>query len=125
VFNDPPWVPWPAGCGAGAHARAPGRLRAVGARPHRPRPEALLLGTRLGRIAVADAAAVVPDDGVIDASAVDAFRAGIRDNRVVLLDRCGHMPMMVKPRVVAAALDAFARKPMRVRRGPQTLARLE
>ena len=88
-------------------------------------PEALLLATRLGQVQSPTLLLWCRDDGVIDASAVAGFRAGLRNSRTVLLDHCGHMPMMVKPRVVAAALDAFARKPMRVRRGPQTLARLE
>jgi pimeloyl-ACP methyl ester carboxylesterase len=125
VFRDPPWVPWPADAAlARMRARQAGFEQSVLDRIGRG-PEALLLGKRLGRIQSPTLLLWCKDDGVIDASAVDAFRVGIRDNRVVLLDECGHMPMMAKPRVVAAALDAFARKPLRVRRGPQTLARVD
>jgi pimeloyl-ACP methyl ester carboxylesterase len=124
VFKDPPWVPWPADAAlARMRAKQAEFEQSVLDRIGRG-PEALLLGTKLDRIRSPTLILWCKDDGVIDVSAVDAFRVGIRDQRVVLLDGCGHMPMMAQPRPVAAALDAFARKPMRVRRGPQSLAAL-
>ena len=121
VFRDPPWVPWPADSAlVRMRTRQAPFEQAVLDRIGRG-PEALLLGKRLGRIQAPTLLLWCRDDGVIDASAVDIFRAGIRDNRAVLLDGCGHMPMMAQPDTVAAVLDAFARKPLR-RRGAQTLA---
>jgi pimeloyl-ACP methyl ester carboxylesterase len=121
VFRDPPWVPWPADTAmVRMRTRQAPFEQAVLDRIGRG-PEALLLGKRLGQIQAPTLLLWCRDDGVIDASAVDLFRAGIRDSRAVLLDDCGHMPMMAQPEVVAAALDAFARKPLR-RRGAQTLA---
>jgi pimeloyl-ACP methyl ester carboxylesterase len=122
VFNDPPWVPWPA-------SRALMRLRA----PQAPfeqavldrigrGPEALLLSRRLGRIKSPTLLLWCRDDRVIDVSAMQVFRAGIRDQRSVLLDDCGHMPMMRQPDATAAALDAFVRRSPRLRPTP-TLAR--
>ena len=63
------------------------------------------------------------DDRVIDVSAMRVFAAGIRDHREVLLDHCGHMPMMQEPKATAAALDAFARAPQRPPRAQTVAAR--
>ena len=125
VFTDPPWVPWPADAAmARMRARQVGFEQSVLDRVGRG-PEALLLGSRLGQIQSPTLLLWCRDDGVIDVSAAAVFHAGIHDNRVVLLDGCGHMPMMAQPRPVVAALDAFARQPLRLRRGPRTLARLD
>jgi len=51
------------------------------------------------------------------------FAAGIRDHREVLLDHCGHMPMMQEPKATAAALDAFARGSPRPARAQTVAAR--
>jgi pimeloyl-ACP methyl ester carboxylesterase len=121
VFTDPPWAPWPADVAmARMRARQVGFEQSVLDRIGRG-PEALLLGSRLGQIQAPTLLLWCRDDGVIDVSAAQILHAGIRDNRVVLLDGCGHMPMMAQPRVVAAALDAFARSSLR-RRGVQSLA---
>jgi abhydrolase domain-containing protein 6 len=84
-------------------------------------PEALLLATRLGQVQSPTLLLWCRDDGVIDASAVAGFRAGLRNSRTVLLEHCGHMPMMVKPDETAAALEDFVRRPMRLPR-TQSLA---
>lgn len=124
VFNDPPWVPWPASR-ALVLARAPqaGFEQEVLDRIGRG-PEALLLSKRLGQIRAPTLLLWCRDDRVIDASAMDAFRAGIRNQRSVLLDDCGHMPMLRQPDATAAALEAFLRKSPRVPRTP-TLAALD
>jgi pimeloyl-ACP methyl ester carboxylesterase len=122
VFDDPPFVPWPADR---ALVRQRTRqaafeqsvLDAIGRGP-----EALLLGQRLGQVRAPTLLLWCKDDRVIDVSAMWAFAAGIRDHREVLLDNCGHMPMMQQPQATAAALDAFARGSLRPRRGAQTLA---
>jgi len=122
VFADPPFAPWPADA-AMVRLRAPQAAfeQSVLDRIGRG-PEALLLASRLGQIQAPTLLLWCRGDGVIDVSAAQVFHAGIRDNRVVLLDGCGHMPMMEQPGVVAAALDAFASSSLRRRRGVQSLA---
>jgi pimeloyl-ACP methyl ester carboxylesterase len=122
VFADPPFVPWPADRALVLQrARQAGFeqqvLDAIGRGP-----EALLLYARLGQVRAPTLLLWCRDDQVIDASAMQVFRAGIRNNRVALLDHCGHMPMMQQPQATAAAIDAFVRVSPRLRRGAQTLA---
>jgi abhydrolase domain-containing protein 6 len=111
VFNDDaPWVPWPADAAlARMRARQAGFEQAVLDRIGRG-PEALLLGTLLGRVQSPTLLLWCRDDGVIDASAAAVFHAGLRNSSVVLFDHCGHMPMMVKPDQTAAALEGFVRR---------------
>ncbi len=111
VFAEPPFVPWPADealvrrriADAAFEQRV---LDAIGRGP-----EALLLETLLPGIAAPTLLLWCRDDQVIDVSAVDTFRAGLPRSEVVLLDGCGHMPMMARPAEVAAALAGFARGP--------------
>jgi pimeloyl-ACP methyl ester carboxylesterase len=122
VFADPPWAPWPAD-------EALARMRARQASFEQSvldgigrGPQALLLATRLGQIQSPTLLLWCRGDRVIDVSAVDAYRAGIRDTRTVLLDGCGHMPMMEQPDPTTAAIESFLRRPLRVRHGPQSTA---
>jgi pimeloyl-ACP methyl ester carboxylesterase len=123
VFADPPFVPWPAD-------RALVRMRSKQARFEQSvldsigrGPEALLLSQRLGQVRAPTLLLWCRDDRVIDVSAMRIFAAGIRDHREVLLDGCGHMPMMQEPKATAAALDAFARGSPRPSRAQTVAAR--
>lgn len=49
------------------------------------------------------------EDQVLDVSSVEAFTAGLPDERVVILDDCGHMPVMERPADTATALAALWR----------------
>ncbi|HWT17195.1 MAG TPA: alpha/beta fold hydrolase [Patescibacteria group bacterium] len=49
------------------------------------------------------------EDQVLDVSSVKVFEAGLPNERVVLLDDCGHMPVMERPRDTADALAALWR----------------
>ena len=122
VFNEyGPWVPWPADAAlARMRARQADFEQGVLDRIGRG-PEALLLATRLGQVQSPTLLLWCRDDGVIDASSVEGFRAGLHNSSTVLLDHCGHMPMMVKPDETAAALESFVRRPMRLPR-PRTMA---
>ena len=122
VFADPPFVPWPADRAFILQRTRQARfeqsvLDAIGRGP-----EALLLGQRLGQVRAPTLLLWCRGDHVIDVSAMAVFRAGIRNQRTVLLDGCGHMPMMEQPQATAAALDAFLRGPQRPARGAQTVA---
>jgi pimeloyl-ACP methyl ester carboxylesterase len=122
VFTDPPWVPWPADAAmarmrAGQVAFEQSVLDRIGRGP-----EALALASRLGQVQSPTLLLWCKDDHVIDVSAAAAFQARLHDSHTVLLDGCGHMPMMAQPEAVAAALDAFVRKPVRRSLHAPTLA---
>jgi pimeloyl-ACP methyl ester carboxylesterase len=122
VFADPPWIPWPADRAlvqmrARQAAFEQGVLDRIGRGP-----EALLLGQRLGEVRAPTLLLWCRDDHVIDVSAMEVFRRGIRNNRVALFDGCGHMPMMQQPDATAAAIDAFVRSSPRPRPGAQSVA---
>ena len=109
VFADPPFVPWPADEALVRRRRADAAfeqrvLDAIGRGP-----EALLLETQLHRIEVPTLLLWCRDDKVIDVSAVETFQAGLPRSEAVLLEGCGHMPMMAQPATVAAALAGFAK----------------
>jgi len=107
VFSDPPWVPWPVDA-AMVRRRAANVdfetdvLDRVGRGP-----EAFALQAQLDRIGQPVLLLWCRDDRVIDVSAADIMAAGLPDSRKVVLEGCGHMPLMEEPRRVAAALRAF------------------
>lgn len=122
VFTDPPWVPWPVDVAlARQRARQVRFEQSVLDRIGRG-PEALELGRRLPAIQSPVLLLWCRDDKVIDASAMAVFRAGLRRSSSVLLDGCGHMPMMAEPDAVAAALRSFARSKLPRPRGSQSFA---
>ncbi len=49
------------------------------------------------------------DDQVLDVSSVEAFAAGLPNETSVILDDCGHMPIMERPRDSAEALATLWR----------------
>ncbi len=111
VFNDPPFVPWPADEAIVRKRRADVAFE-QGVLDHIGRgPEAFSLQSELGAIRSPVLLLWCRDDRVIDFSSAAIFSAGLHDSRTVLLDGCGHMPMMAKPDAVASALEAFARAP--------------
>jgi abhydrolase domain-containing protein 6 len=109
VFDDPPWLPWPAdralikrriendpferavlaAISTGADADAPGRSATD------IRAPTLLLWCS--------------GDQVVDAAAADVYAALIADAQVELLQGCNHMPMMERPRDTATAVLEFLR----------------
>ena len=108
VFADPPFVPWPADEALVRRRRADAAfeqtiLEAIGRGP-----ESLLLESLLPDISVPTLLLWCRDDKVIDVSAVESFQAGLPRSEVVILEGCGHMPMMAKPTDVARALAPFA-----------------
>ena len=69
--------------------------------------EALLPGQEAARIRQPALLLWCRDDKVIDVSAAETFRRGLRESTTVLLSGCGHMPLMAQPRQVAEAVAAF------------------
>ena len=109
VFTEPPFVPWPASEAMVRRRRADvgfeqSVLDGIGRGP-----QAFALEEELGAITAPTLLLWCRDDRVIDASAATVFAAGLQHSRTVLLDGCGHMPMMARPREVAGALAQFLR----------------
>ena len=107
VFAKPPFVPWPADEAIVRQRRRDvafeqGVLDRIGRGP-----EAFSLQEELGAIRAPVLLLWCRDDRVIDFSAADIFERGIARSKTVLLDGCGHMPMMAKPGQVAASMKAF------------------
>ena len=107
VFEDPPFVPWPAD-----EAMVRRRRNDVGFEQKvldgiGRGPEAFALEGEMGRIQSPVLLLWCRDDRVIDVSAAEIFRRGLATSRTVLLSGCGHMPMMAQPANVASALRDF------------------
>jgi pimeloyl-ACP methyl ester carboxylesterase len=108
VFSDPPFVPWPADEAIVRQRRADVAFEQAVLDGIGRGPEAFSLQDELGAIRAPVLLLWCRDDKVIDVSSAAIFSAGLRDSRTVLLDQCGHMPMMAKPDAVAHALERFA-----------------
>ncbi len=109
VFQQPPFVPWPFD-EAMVHRR-----REDAAFEHRVLddigrgPDALALQKELSAIRAQVLLVWGSEDRVIDPSAMAVFEAGLARSRSVLLNGCGHMPMMERTIATAAALKDFLR----------------
>ena len=107
VFHDPdakPWLPWPASTALIRKRRADaafeqGVLDRIGRSD-----ESLLPGEEATRIRQPALLLWCRQDAVIDASALDVYAQRIPKARKVLLDGCGHMSLMERPRQVADAV---------------------
>jgi pimeloyl-ACP methyl ester carboxylesterase len=107
VFHDAaakPWLPWPASTALIRKRRADaafeqGVLDRIGRSA-----ESLLPGEEAIRIRQPTLLLWCRQDAVIDASALDLYAQRIPHARKVLLDGCGHMSLMERPREVAEAV---------------------
>jgi len=103
VFTDPPFVPWPVDraliarrvADHGFELEVLARLRGA---------EVFAVQPLLGAIRAPTLLLWCTDDRVIDASAAAAFAAALRESRTVMLEGCGHMPMMADVAGTVAAL---------------------
>ncbi|MBS0194970.1 MAG: alpha/beta fold hydrolase [Proteobacteria bacterium] len=107
VFHQPPAVPWPFSEALIQRRRVDaafedGVLADIGRGP-----SAFALERELGAIAAPTLLLWGQDDQVIDPSAAAIFAEGLRESRTILLNGCGHMPMMEHPRKTALALRDF------------------
>ena len=110
VFADPPWVPWPVDRALVQHRRQRDAferevLAAMAAGPERSAPSRLAGGIRAPTLLL-----WCHDDQVVDVTASAVYAQAIPHSRRLLLDGCGHMPMMELPRATAAALLGFLRE---------------
>ena len=99
-----PWIPWPASTGLIEKRRADAAFeQSVLDRIGRGE-DSLLPGEEAARIRQPALLLWCRQDAVIDASALDLYAARIPQARKVLLDGCGHMSLMERPREVADAV---------------------
>ncbi|WP_051247171.1 alpha/beta fold hydrolase [Thermomonas fusca] len=99
-----PWIPWPASAGLIEKRRADAAFeQSVLDRIGRGE-DSLLPGEEAARIRQPALLLWCRQDAVIDASALDLYAARIPQARKVLLDGCGHMSLMERPREVADAV---------------------
>lgn len=99
-----PWIPWPASAGLIDKRRKDaafeqGVLDRIGRGPHN-----LLPGSEAARIRQPALLLWCRQDAVIDPSALDLYAQRIPQARKVLLDGCGHMSLVERPRQVADAV---------------------
>ena len=110
VFHDErakPWLPWPASAALIRKRRADAAFeQGVLARIGRSE-ESLLPGEEAARIRQPALLLWCKQDAVIDASALALYAQRIPQARKVLLDGCGHMSIMERPRQVADAVLAL------------------
>lgn len=104
-----PHVPWPASRGLIARRRRDAAFeQAVLDRIGRG-PQALQPGEDAARIRQPALLLWCRQDAVVDPSALALYAAKIPQAAQVMLDGCGHMPLMERPQAVAAAVDALIR----------------
>ena len=110
VFHDDkakPWLPWPASSALINRRIADAEFeRGVLDRIGRSE-ESLLPGEEAADIRQPALLLWCKQDAVIDASALDLYAQRIPHARKVLLDGCGHMSLMERPREVADAVVAL------------------
>ena len=114
VFHDPsakPWLPWPASTALIRKRRADaafeqGVLDRIGRSE-----ESLLPGEEATRIRQPALLLWCRQDAVIDPSAMGLYAQRIPQARTVLLDGCGHMSLMERPREVAEAVVKLIDRP--------------
>jgi len=107
VFSTPPFLPWPVDLALARQRAANADFEsAVLAQISAP-DQRYALAARLADIRMPVLLLWCRQDRVIDASAMHAFRAGLTDSRSVVLEGCGHMPLMERPKAVARAIAAW------------------
>ena len=115
LFHDAdakPWLPWPASA-ALIHKRRADALFEQGVLDRIGRSdEALLPGEEAARIRQPALLLWCRQDAVIDASALELYAQRIPQAQKVLLDDCGHMSLMERPREVAVAVVELAAEPV-------------
>lgn len=107
VFHDRrarPWIPWPASAAYIARRRADADFEQAVLDAIGRGPEALLPGEEAAAIRQPVLLLGCRADAVIDPSALAAYAARLPQARQVLLEDCGHMSLMERPRAVAAAI---------------------
>lgn len=107
VFQDPPFVPWPASEALVRRRRADVQFEQRVLDGIGRGPDAFALEAELSQIRASTLLLWCRDDKVIDVSAAEVFHRGLERSATVILAGCGHMPMMAQPQQVAGAVRDF------------------
>lgn len=107
VFSTPPLLPWPVDLALARQRAANADFESAVLREISAPEQRYALAARLSAVSMPVLLLWCRQDQAIDVSAIDAFAAGLPDSGSVILDGCGHMPMMERPAEVAAALRRF------------------
>ncbi len=109
VFAKPPFVPWPFDEALVHRRREDAAFEQAVLDDIGRGPDAFALQAELAAIRSPALLLWGRNDGVIDPSAATIFQDGLNDSRTILLNACGHMPMMERTAETAAALKDFLR----------------
>ena len=109
LFADPPFVPWPFDEALVRRRRRDAIFEQAVLDDIGRGPDAFALQAELAAIRAPVLLLWGRDDRVIDPSAAAIFQAGLNNSRTVLLNGCGHMPMMERTAETTAALEDFLR----------------
>lgn len=109
VFDDPPFVPWPADRALIARRVADAAFESRVLDRIGRGPDAFVPARDAARIAIPTLLLWCAADRVIDVSAADVYHDAIAASVVKRLEGCNHMPMMERPTETAAALEEFLR----------------
>jgi pimeloyl-ACP methyl ester carboxylesterase len=107
VFRKPPFVPWPFDEAMVHRRRDDAAFEQKVLDDIGRGPSAFALQEALHAIRAPVLLIWGRDDRVIDPSAVAIFQAGLARSRTILLNACGHMPMMERTIETATALKDF------------------
>lgn len=107
VFDDPPFVPWPADRALIARRIADAEFESSVLDVIGRGPDAFMPAREATRITQPTLLLWCGNDRVVDVSAAEVYAAAIRSSTEVRLDGCNHMPMMEQPAATAAALEGF------------------
>ncbi len=111
VFTEPPFVPWPFDEAMVQRRRRDAAFEAKVLDSIGRGPDVIVLQSEMQKIQSPTLLLWCKDDRVIDVSSVPIFQSGITDSQALILEGCGHMPMMAKPKEVASGIDEFIMQP--------------
>ncbi|MEO6172847.1 MAG: alpha/beta fold hydrolase, partial [Arenimonas sp.] len=107
VFTEPPFVPWPFDEAMVQRRRRDAAFEAKVLDSIGRGPDVIVLQSEMAKIQSPTLLLWCKDDRVIDVSSVPIFLAGISGSQALILEGCGHMPMMAKPKKVAGGIENF------------------
>lgn len=107
VFTEPPFVPWPFDEAMVQRRRRDAAFEAKVLDSIGRGNEVIALQSEMQKIQSPTLLLWCKDDRVIDVSSVPIFLAGIAGSQALILEGCGHMPMMAKPKAVANGIESF------------------
>jgi abhydrolase domain-containing protein 6 len=107
VFTEPPFVPWPFDEAIVQRRRKDALFEAKVLDSIGRSDEVIALQLEMHKVQSKTLLLWCKDDRVIDVSSVPIFLAGIAGSQALILEGCGHMPMMAKPKEVADGIEKF------------------